>query len=99
MYSFFFDAFYYGLSFKRWDHSDREGDIAITTPEEFLKLNDFEDTSYSGTYYLTGDLDFSGIEITTPYLVDEFYGVLDGRGLWYFRPSRRMGIAVIRTGT
>lgn len=60
--------------------SGSEGAIAITTPAEFLKLNDFEDAEYSGTYYLANDLDFSEIEITTPYLVDEFYGVLDGRG-------------------
>lgn len=52
--------------------SDREGWIAVSTPEEFLAMES------GGAYYLTQDIDFGGR--TVPYLVEVFTGMLDGCG-------------------
>ena len=57
--------------------------IPIGTAEEFRKIG--VDTAYpvTGSYYLTGDIDFSDSEgdpISVAYLIENFSGVLDGKG-------------------
>lgn len=50
---------------------------AISTADEFVqKLS----ANPSGAYYLTNDIDFNGKTFTTPYVINEFYGTLDGNG-------------------
>lgn len=66
---------------------DADGWIAISSPEEFLKIGS-DTTNYpvKGNYYLTNDIDFTDYSGTgtgvysTTWLVELFSGVLDGRG-------------------
>ena len=47
---------------------------AISTPEQFMAM------AADGNYYLTNDIDFSNTTITNTYLVENFYGTLNGNG-------------------
>ena len=47
---------------------------AISTADQFMAM------AADGNYYLTDDIDFSNTVIEAPYLVENFYGTLNGNG-------------------
>lgn len=47
---------------------------AITSPSEFMAMD------AGGSYYLANDINFEDVTVDTPYLVETFYGTINGNG-------------------
>ena len=47
---------------------------AITSPSEFMAID------AGGSYYLANDINFEDVTVDTPYLVETFYGTINGNG-------------------